>query len=39
METARLRYPEKVKELDLEGLECRRELAETLGLNECRTRI
>ena len=32
METARLRYPEKVKELDLEGLECRRELAETLGM-------
>ena len=32
METARLRYPEKVKELDLEGLECRRELAETLGI-------
>ena len=23
METARLRYPEKVKGLDLEGLECR----------------
>ena len=39
METARLRYPEKVKELDLESLECRRELAETLGSNECRTRI
>ena len=32
METARLRYPEKVKGLDLEGLECRRELAETLGI-------
>ena len=32
METARLRYPEKVKELDLESLECRRELAETLGI-------
>ena len=30
METARLRYPEKVKGLDLEGLGCRRELAETL---------
>ena len=32
METARLRYPEKVKELDLEGLECRQKLAETLGI-------
>ena len=32
VETARLRYPEKVKGLDLEGLECRRELAETLGI-------
>ena len=32
METARLRYTEKVKELDLESLECRRELAETLGI-------
>ena len=32
IETARLRYPEKVKELDLESLECRRELAETLGI-------
>ena len=32
METARLRYPEKVKGLDLEGLECRRELAESLGI-------
>ena len=32
METTRLRYPEKVKGLDLEGLECRRELAETLGV-------
>ena len=32
METARLRYPEKVKGLNLEGLECRRELAETLGI-------
>ena len=32
METTRLRYPEKVKGLDLEGLECRRELAETLGI-------
>ena len=32
METARLRYPEKAKGLDLEGLECRRELAETLGI-------
>ena len=32
METARLRYPEKVKELDLESLECRQELAQTLGI-------
>ena len=32
METARLRYLGKVKGLDLEGLECRRELAETLGI-------
>ena len=32
METTRLRYPEKVKGLDLEGLECRQELAETLGI-------
>ena len=32
IETTRLRYPEKVKALDLEGLECRRELAETLGI-------
>ena len=32
METARLRYPKKVKELDLESLECRQELAETLGI-------
>ena len=32
METARLRYPEKVKKLDLESLECRRKLAKTLGI-------
>ena len=31
-ETNRLRYLEKVKGLDLEDLECRQELAETLGL-------
>ena len=31
-ETSRSRYLEKVKELDLEDLECRQELAETLGL-------
>ena len=31
-ETSRLRYVEKVKELDLEDLECRQELAEALGL-------
>ena len=32
VETTRLSYPEKVKGLDLEDLECRRELAETLGI-------
>ena len=31
-EASRTRYLEKVKELDLEDLECRRELAEVLGL-------
>ena len=31
-ENSRLRYLEKVKELDLEDLECRQELAEALGL-------
>ena len=31
-ETSRSRYVEKVKELDLEDLECRQELAEVLGL-------
>ena len=31
-ETTRLRYPEKVRGLDLEDQECRQELAETLGL-------
>ena len=31
-ETTRLRYPEKVRGLDLEDLECRQEIAETLGL-------
>ena len=31
-ETSRTRYLEKVKELDLEDLECRQELAEVLGL-------
>ena len=31
-ETSRTRYLEKVKELDLEDLECRQELAEALGL-------
>ena len=31
-ETSRYRYLEKVKELDLEDLECRQELAEALGL-------
>ena len=32
VETIRLRYLEKVRGLDLEDLECRQELAETLGL-------
>ena len=32
VETTWLRYAEKVRGLDLEDLECRRELAETLGL-------
>ena len=31
-ETSRTRYLEKIKELDLEDLECRHELAEALGL-------
>ena len=31
-ETSRSRYVEKVKELDLEDLECRQDLAEALGL-------
>ena len=31
-ETSRARYLERVKELDLEDLECRQELAEVLGL-------
>ena len=31
-ETSRTRYLERIKELDLEDLECRQELAETLGL-------
>ena len=31
-ETSRTRYLEKIKELDLEHLECRQELAEALGL-------
>ena len=31
-EASRTRYLEKVKELDLENLECRQELAEVLGL-------
>ena len=33
-ETSRTRYLEKVKELDLEELECRQELAEALGLEQ-----
>ena len=31
-ETSRTRYLDRIKELDLEDLECRQELAETLGL-------
>ena len=31
-ETSRTRYLERIKELDLEDLECRQEMAETLGL-------
>ena len=31
-ETTRARYLDKIKELDLEDLECRQELAETQGL-------
>ena len=31
-ETSRTRYLEKIKELDLEDLECRQELAQALGL-------
>ena len=34
VETSRTRYLEKVKELDLENLECRQELAEALGLEQ-----
>ena len=34
LETSRLKYEEKVKELDLEDLECRQELARTLGLEQ-----
>ena len=33
VEVARLKYAEKVKKLDLEDLECRRELAEILGID------
>ena len=33
VEAARLKYTEKVKRLDLEDLECRRELAEILGID------
>ena len=33
-EASRTRYLEKVKELDLEDLECRQELAEVLGLKQ-----
>ena len=34
LETSRSKYAEKVKELDLEDLECRLELARTLGLEQ-----
>ena len=34
LETSRQKYEEKVKELDLEDLECRQELARTLGLEQ-----
>ena len=34
LETSRSKYEEKVKELDLEDLECRLELARTLGLEQ-----
>ena len=34
LETSRLKYEEKVRELDLEDLECRLELARTLGLEQ-----
>ena len=33
-ETSRARYLEKIKELDLEDMECRQELAEVLGLKD-----
>ena len=34
LETSRSKYEEKVKELDLEDLECRLELARTFGLEQ-----
>ena len=37
-EASRTRYLEKVKELDLEDLECRQELAQVLGSSMCHTR-
>ena len=33
-ETSRSRYLERIKELNLEDLECRQELAEVLGLKD-----
>ena len=33
-ETSRARYLQRIKELDLEDLECRQELTKVLGLNE-----
>ena len=37
-ETSKTRYLERVKELDLEDLECRQELAEVLGSRTCHSR-
>ena len=38
-ETSKARYLERVKDLDLEDLACRQELADFWGLTVCRTRI
>ena len=37
-ETSKTRYLERVKELDLEDLECRQELVEVLGSRKCHSR-